>query len=399
MIADPDLWLWGQYAVRAWPTAVFVDPRGRVVARHEGEFDLPDVRDFIAGALARAETDDLLEPAPWSHDPLPAGGGVLRFPGGVLGDPRRDRLFAADSGHHRVVVCGHDARVVAAYGSGEPGFADGPAARARFRQPRGLALDPAGSTLFVADEENHAVRAVDLASGRVATVAGTGEQGSSRRAGSPALETPLSSPTDLAVLDGRLWIAMAGTHQLWTLDLASGALTVAAGSGAEGLHDGPLAGAAFAQPSGLATDPRTGALFVADAESSAIRRVAPASDRVRRLVGRGLFAFGDQDGTGDEVRLQHPLAVAAGDDDGPMVFVADTYNDKIKRLDPATRRLETVAGGAPGHEDGPLAGARFRQPSGLALAGRRLYVADTDNHAIRRVNLDAATVETLDVRE
>ena len=229
------------------------------------------------------------------------------------------------------------------------------------------------------------------------TAAGTGEQGDDRRGGD-ARAIALSSPTDLALVGDRLWIAMAGTHQLWTLDLATGRVVAAAGTGAEAIHDGPLAEAAFAQPSGLAADPRTGALLVADAESSAIRHVDLVAGRVRRLVGRGLFAFGDVDGAGDDVRLQHPLAVAVDPDDGNAVAIADTYNDAIKRLNPANRRVDTITGGRPGHGDGPLAAARFRQPSGLALAGRRLYVADTDNHAIRLIDLDAAVVRTLDVR-
>ena len=195
---------------------------------------------------------------------------------------------------------------------------------------------------------------------------------------------------------------MAGAHQLWTLDPATGRVGAAAGTGAEALHDGPLREAAFAQPSGLAAG--DGVLDVADSEASAVRRVdrpgAPGADRVRRLLGRGLFAFGDLDGAGDQVRLQHPLGVAAATEAGaPVVFVADTYNDKLKRLDPATRRVVTLAGGEPGHEDGDLAAARFWQPSGLSLAGHRLYVADTNNHALRVVDLDAGTVTTLELRD
>ena len=101
----------------------------------------------------------------------------------------------------------------------------------------------------------------------------------------------------------------------------------------------------------------------------------------------------------DQARLQHPLGVGATSEDGlPLVFVADTYNHQLKRLDPIARRVTSWAGGDPGHEDGDLAGARFWEPSGLSPAGRRLYVADTNNHAVRRVDLDAGTVRTLEIR-
>jgi DNA-binding beta-propeller fold protein YncE len=119
---------------------------------------------------------------------------------------------------------------------------------------------------------------------------------------------------------------------------------------------------------------------------------------VRRLVGRGLFDFGDIDGVAGQARLQHPLGVAATVEDGaPLVYVADTYNDKLKRLDPMDRMVTSWAGGDAGHEDGDLATARFWEPSGLSLAGSRLYVADTNNHAIRLVDLDAGTVNTVEL--
>jgi DNA-binding beta-propeller fold protein YncE len=189
---------------------------------------------------------------------------------------------------------------------------------------------------------------------------------------------------------------MAGTHQLWALDLATGRVGAAAGTGAESIHDGPLQEATFAQPSGLSA--LDGVIYVADSESSSIRSVDPANDQVRRLVGRGLFDFGDVDGVAGQARLQHPLGVAATTEDGtPLVFVADTYNDKLKRLDPMTRQVTSWAGGAAGHEDGDLDAARFWEPSGLSLAGRRLYVADTNNHAVRLIDLDVGTVRTLEI--
>jgi DNA-binding beta-propeller fold protein YncE len=396
VINDGEHQVWEEYAVRAWPTLMLVDPRGRVFAKHEGEFPLEPMRVALAGIIAQYDAEGILDRRPLTLDPLPAGGGTLRFPGKVLADAASERLFIADSGHNRILVADLDGRVTTVVGDGEPGFVDGLGEQARLDHPQGLAFDAVSETLFVADEPNHAIRAIDLASGQVTTVAGTGEQGYDRLSRGPGQEVSLSSPWDLALIDQRLWITMAGTHQLWALDLATGHVGVAAGTGAESIHDGPLQEATFAQPSGLSV--RDGVLYVADSESSAVRSVDPATDQVRRLVGRGLFDFGDIDGVAGQARLQHPLGVAATlEDRATLVFVADTYNDKLKRLDPGTRQITSWAGGEAGHEDGDLGTARFWEPSGLSLAGSRLYVADTNNHAVRLVDLDAGRVRTLEI--
>jgi DNA-binding beta-propeller fold protein YncE len=396
VVNDNEHQVWEEYAVRAWPTLMFVDPRGRVFAKHEGEFPLEPMRVALSDLIAQFDAEEILDRRPLTLDPLPPGGGALRFPGKVLADEASDRLFIADSGHNSILVADLEGRVRTTIGDGKPGFVDGPAEQARFDHPQGLALDAVNETLFVADEPNHAIRAIALASGQVTTVAGTGEQGYDRLGGGPGREVSLSSPWDLALIGQRLWIAMAGTHQLWALDLATGHVGVAAGTGAESIHDGPLREATFAQPSGLSA--LDGVIYVADSESSAIRSVDPGNDQVRRLVGRGLFDFGDVDGVAGQARLQHPLGVAATMEAGlPLVFVADTYNDKLKRLDPMTRQVTSWAGGEAGHEDGDLTAARFWEPSGVSLAGRRLHVADTNNHAIRVVDLDAGRVRTLEI--
>ena len=281
-------------------------------------------------------------------------------------------------------------------GDGEPGFVDGPAEQARFDHPQGLALDAVNETLYVADEPNHAIRAINLGSREVTTVAGTGEQGYERLGGGPGREVPLSSPWDLALIGQRLWIAMAGTHQVWAFDLSTGHVGVAAGTGAESIHDGPLREATFAQPSGLSA--LGGVLYVADSESSAVRNVDPANDQVRRLVGRGLFDFGDVDGVAGQAACNTRWASRPRRRSERLVYVADTYNDKLKRLDPVTRHVTSWAGGGAGHEDGDLMAARFWEPSGLSLAGTWLYVADTNNHAVRLVDVAAGMVRTLEIQ-
>ena len=214
--------------------------------------------------------------------------------------------------------------------------------------------------------------------------------------GGAARETPLNSPWDL-VLSGRLlFVAMAGTHQVWIVDLVRRLAIPYAGSGREARVDGAIDEAAFAQPSGLTVADST--LFVADSESNIIREIQlPPENRVRTLAGGDLFEFGDRDGRGDAVRLQHPLAVAWA---RGVVFIADTYNHKIKTLNPDTGDVRTYAGrGVEGHDDGPSGAATFYEPGGITATSEALFVADTNNHAIRRIALENGRVETLHVSQ
>jgi DNA-binding beta-propeller fold protein YncE len=247
-----------------------------------------------------------------------------------------------------------------------------------------------GDHLYVADTENHLLREVDLKAHQVRTLAGTGAQAREFNRGGVGREVALNSPWDLAWVNGSLFIAMAGPHQIWRMELSSGQLSPHAGSGREGLEDGPLGEAALAQPSGITTDGKL--LYVADSEVSAIRTVDlhPAG-RVRTLVGLDLFEFGDRDGEGDEVRLQHPLGVHFLDG---RLYVADTYNHKVKVIDPSLRACQGLFGnGRPGHEDGRT--ATFYEPGGISSAGGYLSIADTNNHAIRMANLVSGQVSTL----
>jgi len=408
VVNDGEFAIWGSYAVRAWPTLVFVDPRGGVIGKHEGEFDLDPMREFLREAVASFEADGWLIRSPRVMTPEREPGGALRYPGKVLADEASGRLFIADSGHHQVVVTDLDGVVERRVGSGQPGLTDGPAKTATFNEPQGMALSPAcpeqgrgSARLLVADRANHAVRAIDLATFAVTTVAGTGER-TPDRLGGPARQTPLASPYDLVYSGEELWIAMAGSHQLWVYSATADWVEPWAGTGAESIHDGPLAEATFAQPSGITVidEGSGGVLYVADSETSAVRRVSPGEDRVRRLVGRGLFEFGDIDARGDSVRLQHPLGVCAVTEDGKtVVYLADSYNDKVKRLDPATREVETLFGGS-GHDlvDGDFETAELWEPGGLSIAGSTLYFADTNHHAIRAADLDTRTVRTLAIR-
>ena len=393
VVNDADMKIWQSFAVRAWPTIIFVDPVGRVIGRLEGEMTYEQGRGIIGEMISEFKEAGVLVPgpAPFRLEVPPTE--VLNFPGKVLADAAGGRLFIADSGHHRIVVTDLDGLVLETIGSGDDGLADGATTGARFNRPQGMALTD--GMLYVADTENHAIRRVDLSARVVETIAGSGRQGVGPIAPGPALAADLRSPWDVEVDGASLYIAMAGSHQLWTLDLGTEQLRVLAGSGAENIIDGPPGSAALAQPSGIVRDGTT--LYFADSETSSVRAVDLSDEGlVRTLVGRGLFDFGDVDGEGTVARFQHALGVEMLDG---AICVADTYNNKLRRLDPATRVVSTLAGtGEVGYENGELAQAKFFEPGGLSAAGGVLYVADTNNHAVRVVDVAAGSVRTLDIR-
>jgi len=373
VLNDRQFRVWRAYAVRAWPTLVAIDPRGSVVGMSAGEFTVDAVTPFVERVVAAARADGSLREGPlhFPVEPPSAPTGALAFPGKVA--VRGDRIAVADSGHHRILIGwlesqGLRMRVERVVGSGNEGFVDGRAAA--FRYPQGLVFG--GDDLYIADTGNHAVRAIALGSGATRTIAGTGAQ---LRTARDRAAGALSSPWDLALSGDTLHVAMAGIHQLWTIDLRHGVASRRTGSGAEELYDGSHTESALAQTMGVAIDGDT--LLAADAESSAVREVDLAeTGGVRTIVGTGLFDFGNVDGVGDAVRLQHPQGIAVAPDG--RVLVCDSYNDALRWLDRAERRVTTWVRG-------------LHEPGGVAIGARGAYVADTNAH--RLVVADWSTAE------
>ena len=399
VVNDAEMRVWQEYAVRAWPSFMLIDPLGKVFGTHSGEqvFDLFDR--VISQMVQHYEASGELHRGPLRNvsEASRVPDSLLSFPGKVLADEGGGRLFIADSNHHRIVVASlADGTVRQVIGGCEPGFADGTAETARFCQPQGMALN--AERLYVADTGNHAIRVVDLDGPSVSTLAGDGQQDTDWNSRPGPLDgRRLNSPWDLQMAHGVLFVAMAGNHQIFGIDVDGGHIASHAGSGREDHVDGPLMAAALAQPSGLTSDGES--LFVADSEISSIRAVSldPRGGHVRTVVGKGLFDFGDVDGVGQEVRLQHPLGVAYADG---KLFVADTYNNKIKSIELPMLHAKTVAGsGEAGCSDGAASEARFNQPGGLSYAAGSLYVADTNNHAIRTVDVQTRAVSAWPLRE
>jgi thiol-disulfide isomerase/thioredoxin len=390
---DAEYKVWQSYGVRAWPTQVLIDPAGYVIGAvsGEGNYDLIDqvVAKVVDEFRKRGELNE--EPLKLTLERASVGDLPLAFPGKILADATGDRLFIADSNHNRLVVTRLDGTLIESIGTGVPGAVDGAFDKASFNRPQGMALD-GGDSLYVADTENHLIRRVDLKTRTVQTVAGTGQQARDYFKQGPARTIELSSPWDLQLVGRQLYITMAGTHQIWKLDVDKQEVSTFAGSGREARQDGPLLEAGFAQPSGITADGRR--LYIADSESNIIRAINIADGEVETLVGGDLFDFGDVDGSGDDVRLQHPLGVFAIDGE---VLIADTYNHKIKELDPKARRVKTFLGtGKPGQSDGAV--PSFYEPGGLSVANGKLYIADTNNHAVRVVDVKTKRTSTLNIK-
>ena len=393
IVNDADFAIWRSYAVDAWPTRYLIDPAGYIIGKLSGEGGYAALDKAIADSIAEFRKRGELNEAPLKLvlERAKVGDLPLAFPGKVLADEKNDRLFVADSDHNRIVIAKLDGTLVDTVGTGVHGADDGAFDRATFFRPQGMVLD--GETLYVADTENHLIRQVDLRSKTVKTIAGTGQLSHEYGESGSALRIALNSPWDLQLVGRTLYIAMAGPHQIWKLDLDKQEVSTFAGSGREARLDGAVEEAAFAQPSALATDGKT--LYVSDAEANIIRAISLGPDaQVRTLVGGNLFDFGDEDGSGNDVRLQHPLGLTRWND---KLLIADTYNHRIKLLDPRTRSVRGFVGsGKPGQSDG--AKPSFYEPGGLAVAGDKLYVADTNNHAIRVVDLKTKETRTLQIR-
>ncbi len=393
VVNDADQKIWDNYECRSWPTLIVIDPDGNIVGKGSGEGLYEALDREIGKLVTEFKKKGTLNEKPIRFDTAAFRDKVdspLYFPGKVHADEKGNRLFIADSTNHRVVITDLNGQFIAAAGTGSPGRKDGAFATAQFDDPQGMAL--VDEVLYVADRKNHLIRALDLKAKTVKTAAGTGEQDRDRSEGGPALERGLNSPWDLLRDGDRMFIAMAGHHQIWTLDLKTNLLEIFAGDGRENIKDGPHEIARFAQPSGLTTDGKN--LYVADCEVSAIRKVPMNKmGRVTTLVGRALFEFGDQDGPGRdedksiEAKIQHAIAVLHHEG---KVFVADTYNSKLKAIDLKDGSVTTYLGQAKGDKEAP-----FNEPAGLTLANGKLYVADTNAHRIRVVDLKTKQVTTL----
>lgn len=395
VVNDKNFEVWQSYTVNSWPTLVLINPNGRVIGAQPGEgtFELFDhaISEGIAyfdkkGELKRSP---LTFPAEKESD---EENRFLSFPGKISADQASKRLAISDSNHNRIVIIDSGGQVLEVIGSGAEGKKDGSFQEAEFHHPQGTFFD--GDWLYVADTENHLIRRIDFKAKKVETVLGTGNQSRVFNRPGRGKQVALNSPWDVLIHEGKLYIAMAGSHQIWEADLKDFSAKPFAGSGSEARVDGPADSAALAQPSGLSTDGTR--LFFADSEVSSIRFVDFQKRIVQTIIGRDLFEFGDIDGDSGKARLQHALGVLF--DEG-FLYVADTYNSKVKILDPEKKTSHTFAGtGNHGSKDSDFNFAEFNEPGGLAKLGNKLFLADTNNHLIRALDLETKKVSTLKIK-
>lgn len=393
VVNDKDFKIWKSYGANAWPTLVLIDPRGDIVLKRSGE-NIYDALDQKIGQLTKQYADIIdTTRRHFALEKHKTPDTFLRFPGKVLADGQNNRLYITDSNNNRIIVTDLDGDLQEIIGSGEEGQRDGSFEKAQFFHPQGLALD--GDNLYIADTENHLIRKADLADHNVTTIAGVGKQVYQRHPDGPAKTTGLNSPWDLTIDDNVLYIAMAGSHQLWQMNLRNKHISLFAGSGYENIQDGPAEQAQLAQPSGITSHGNT--IYFADSEVSAVREASISEKgKVSTIIGHGLFKFGDVDGNYKKARFQHPLGIVYVDS---RLYVADTYNNKIKQVNPEKRYSTTYAGtGKAGMQDGAWNKATFDEPGGISYADGKLYVADTNNHLIRIINMDSRMVSTLKIQ-
>ncbi len=392
VVNDRDFKIWNSYAIRAWPSFALIAPNGKIVGEMSGEGIYDTMHKYISGIIKVFGEEGKLnrKPLHFETEADKTAQSVLYFPGKIYADPISHHLFIADTDHHRIVVTSLDGAVQYVIGDGIAGFKNGSYSEAEFNQPQGITR--IGDKLYVADTENNAIRVIDLKKKTVATLVGTGRQAAQFNHPGTGTDVSLNSPWGITNVDGQLYVAMAGPHQVWKINPETKFAEPFAGSGAEGLSQGSRKDVQMAQPSGITSDGQV--LYVAEPEASAVQKIGLGDhDYVKTIIGQGLFTFGDVDGRGNDVRLQHDLGIAYWKG---RLLVADTYNNKIKIIDPEKKTSRTLFGsGKAGYKDGKGRRTEFDEPGGLSVLGDTLYIADTNNYLIRKANLKTDEVTTL----
>ncbi|KAK1295282.1 hypothetical protein QJS10_CPA16g01676 [Acorus calamus] len=415
VVNDGDMHLWRELGVNSWPTFVIIGPNGKQLAQISGEGRRKDLDDFIEAALLFYGERNIL-----ANNPIPLAlekdndrrlsTSPLKFPGKLAVDVLNNRIFISDSNHNRIVVTDLEGNFIVQVGSsGEEGLNDGTFDKATFNHPQGLAYNPKRNLLYVADTENHALREIDFVNETVRTLAGNGSKGSDYYGGGSGMTQVLNSPWDVCYdpTNELVYIAMAGQHQIWEYNVLNGVTKAFSGNGFErNLNGASSSTTSFAQPSGISLIPGLQEAFVADSESSSIRALDLKTGGSRLIAGgdpvfsENLFRFGDHDGIGSDALFQHPLGICCGNNS--QIYVADSYNHKIKKVDLTSKKVSTLAGtGIAGFKDGSALSAQLSEPSGVVDAGNgRLLIADTNNNKIRYIDLTEkeTVVGTLDLK-
>jgi thiol-disulfide isomerase/thioredoxin len=382
VINDPQWRLWRRFAVPAWPTSVLLDAEGKLVGMYVGEGQKAALEAKITALIGDAAAKGIRSLEPALIAKKPEARTFLQFPSKLCASA--ERLYIADTSHNRVLECSFAGRVTRIFGSGNAGFWDGAGAEAGMREPTGICIGK--DMLFICDTGNHAIRRVRfLAGDQLDTIAGNGRQGNSAPEDGPSKTLMLASPTDCVFHLDKLYVSLAGRHQVWAFDLLRNNASRVAGSGDEGVADGALMAANFAQPSALALGKEF--LYVLDSASSALRQVRLNDLVVSTLIGEGLYDCGDSDGPGSLAKLQHPTA-ACFDHQRNVLWIADSYNNKIKVFSPGKNEVKTLN-----------VNYKLQEPAGLTLADNALWIANQNAHELLRLDLKSGKLTRVPVGE
>jgi len=379
---DPIMRVWTKYGIKSWPAIVFIDAEGHVIGKLGGEGRRKQLDSLIQEHIDKAEKKGILSNQHIGTLRKQEPESVLSFPGKLFAT--ENHLYISDSGHNRVIEVNQHGRVMRSFGSGSQGLLDGDATGASFDNPQGLVK--LNNYLYVADTGNHAIRRIDLQSNEVITIAGDGKIGKGgNQISSDPLALSLNSPWDVCIHGSDLYIAMAGWHQIWKMDLMQNSLVSISGSGKSDMQDGSSQVASMAQPSGLSVGDYC--LYVADSQSSSVRVVRLPGGQVSTLIGKSISSSGDKDGGWSQAQLQHPQAVVSNLKQG-QIYIADTYNNKIKLMDEGSKGIKTL-------DSKNL----LDEPSGLSMTSDTLWIANTNKHEIVKMNLLTRKFEVLELNE
>lgn len=379
---DHDFQMWQEYGIQGWPSCAVIDVEGQLRAVLAGQNSVSELHDIIERLLNDAAESDTRSYSPRQSAGLPDAPSFIKYPSGIaVGD---HLLYVSDSGHNRILEMTHEGRVMRVFGSGNPGLWDGAMANCGFNQPGHLALG--NNALFVADTGNHAIRRIDLFNGEVHTVAGNGKPAQSMvLARSDCREISLNRPVGLALSGTMLYFSMQAQHQIWQIDLKSGAMSWLAGSGQQGVVDGDLVACAFSAPGGLVLADEE--LCIVDSEGSAVRSLNLSDHDVTSRIGQGNFFFGNEDGGPRDGLLQYPTDLAF-DADKQELWIADSFNHCLRVLDTINWRLST-----------PDIGLTLNHPTAMMVQDRTLWVCNCFGHQLVTVDLASQRAREFDVVE
>ena len=366
---DPDFLLWQQLGAEGWPSLVVLDTQGKFVGRFQGVDQLADVQSLVEQLLDAAIAQDTRDFSEIAAVTKPEPEMPLRFPAGIAVSDKC--MYIADTGHNRILETDHEGQIKRIFGSGSAGLWDGTRDDAGFNQPQGLCLGD--ERLYVADTGNHSIRQINLFSGAVETLAGNGDFDASveDHVTNPR-DVGLAMPTDVQIAGDKLYITMAASNQIWRYDLGINKLGRFSGTGFFGLQDGPNQSCAFSQPMSVTESHKL--LFVADANNSAIRVIRESDGASKTIIGKGPYIWGDGDGGRENALLQYPTAITAVK--GSMdVWVADTFNNALRKLDIRQKTLTTLS-----------IRYRLKEPRALTVHNGEIWVANTNAHDIVRVD-------------